>query len=167
MPFSISTAGSLTGVHTLTLSGSAGGAPFTLTQGVDFSAPAAGPNSPATAAAQEGLSPRDAQLPRPSSPPWLAWLAALLVAMAVFAGLGLVLMPSLQTRRQKRVESIETYVTPAHAMSRTPHAPQPSEVGKQLVAWGERVMSGRQTTKATMALIQRADLPFRAGEMAS
>ena len=165
VPFSISTPGSLTGVHPLTLSGSAGGAPFTLTQGVDFSAPAAGSNSPAAASAQEGPSPRDAQLPRPSSPPWLAWLAALFVAMAVFAGLGLVLVPSLQTRRQRRVESIETYVTPAHAMSQnTSTPPQPSEVGKQLVAWGERVMSGRQTTKATMALIQRADLPFRAGE---
>ena len=62
----------------------------------------------------------EAQLPRPASPPWQMWLAALLVSVALFAGVGMALVPSLQTRRQKRVESIETYVTPAHATSRTP-----------------------------------------------
>ena len=165
VPFSISTPGSLTGVHTLTLAGSAGGAPFTLTQGVDFSGAAAGSaNPPAAASAQAAPSSSEAALPRPASPPWQMWLAALLVAVALFAGVGMALGSSLQTRREKRVESIETYVTAAHPTSRTPTVPQPSEVGKQMVAWGERVMSGRQTTKGTMALIQRADLPFRAGE---
>lgn len=160
VPFSISTPASLTAVHTLTLSGSAAGVPFTLTQAVDFS----GSSSPAATSAQQGPPPRDAQPPRPASPSWQMWLAGLLVSVALFAGLGLALAPSLHTRRQKRVESIETYVTPAHATSRTQHAPQPTEVGKQLVAWGERVMTGRKTTKGTMALIQRADLPFRSGE---
>ncbi len=116
VPFSISTPGSLTGVHTLTLSGSAAGAPFTLTQAVDFSGAAAGSPAASHRVSPSRTVPRaDAQLPRPASPPWQMWLAGLLVAVALFAGLGLALAPSLQTRRQKRVESIETYVTPAHA----------------------------------------------------
>ncbi|WP_374967940.1 type II secretion system F family protein [Terrabacter sp. BE26] len=37
-------------------------------------------------------------------------------------------------------------------------------LSEQLIGFGERQMQGRASTKSTMALMARADLPFRAGE---
>ncbi|MGA8044988.1 MAG: type II secretion system F family protein, partial [Dermatophilaceae bacterium] len=41
---------------------------------------------------------------------------------------------------------------------------QPTSVTEQLVGAGDRFMAGRSRTSRTMALIERADLPLRAGE---
>jgi len=97
--------------------------------------------------------------------PWQ--LAAALAA--VFLGVvGLVLAlvsPMLKSARAKRVDSIEHYV------NGTPPATQgvpvsPSQLSSTLVEFGEKVMEGRESTSRTMALLERADLPWRAGEWA-
>ena len=91
-------------------------------------------------------------------------MAALLVSVAVFALAATSLTPSLQTHREKRVAAIESYVVNQHLPSATRVRGEPTAIGERVVAWGERVMSRRESTKGTMALMERADLPFRAGE---
>ncbi|HQV91373.1 MAG TPA: type II secretion system F family protein, partial [Phycicoccus sp.] len=73
------------------------------------------------------------------------------------------LAPAFRTRRSERVASIEHYASaPAR---RSPAAGRASSnVAVQAVHLGDRVMEGRESTSRTMALIERADLPWRAGE---
>jgi tight adherence protein B len=46
----------------------------------------------------------------------------------------------------------------------SPSTISPHAISANLVNIGERVMAGRESTSKTMALIERADLPLRAGE---
>lgn len=85
-------------------------------------------------------------------------LLGLFVIVLAFFG------PAFRSRRSARVSEIENYGLGAGA----PGAHRPNEqsqgVGEQLIQMGDRVMSGRESTTKTMQLIERADLPWRAGE---
>ena len=91
----------------------------------------------------------------------------MLGAAALFLGVLVIvialLAPAFRTRRSERVASIEHYASaPAR---RSPAAGRASSnVAVQAVHLGDRVMEGRESTSRTMALIERADLPWRAGE---
>jgi tight adherence protein B len=89
--------------------------------------------------------------------------------IAVFVGLvGLVaalLAPSFRSQRSQRVEAIEQYIGPGIHRRPADVAPvRPSAIATGLVNLGDRVMKGRESTTMTLALLERADLPWRAGE---
>jgi tight adherence protein B len=94
------------------------------------------------------------------------WAAAV-VAAGLAAAVLLLLLPSRQSPRRRRVESIAHYVAgtePARAEQRDPAAP--GGLSAALVGIGERATAGRPSTARTAALLERADLPLRAGEWA-
>ena len=98
--------------------------------------------------------------------PWQ--LAAALAA--VFLGMvGIVLAlvsPMLKSARTQRVESIEHYVNGTTATAAKADVPATSQLSQTLIGLGEKAMAGRESTSRTMALLERADLPWRAGEWA-
>ena len=170
--FTVQVPAGMTGAHQLLLTGVAGGTKFAFDQTVDFVAAAKDvPTTPnaaqATAAPAAGSGPRPealSALPLPAQQSWLLWLAAALIGIGLFTGLAAVTAPTLKSHKERRVESIEGYVVGPTVQSRSQGKPQQTALTEQLVAMGDRVMEGRKSTKGTMALIERADLPFRAGE---
>jgi tight adherence protein B len=93
------------------------------------------------------------------------WLASLALAVALGLLVWTVMTPTLQTRKERRVASIDEYVASSGpAFSRKEIKAVQSSFTAQLVDFGDRVMADRKSTSKTMALIERADLPFRAGE---
>jgi tight adherence protein B len=64
------------------------------------------------------------------------------------------------------VENIEQYLAPgaSRAGRGKAKASKTTAISENLVFLGERVMENRDSTSKTMALIERADLPLRAGE---
>lgn len=92
------------------------------------------------------------------------YIAAGLLALALLV-LATVLVPTLGTKREGRVASIDAYVAgDTVALSRQEMKAAQNSVTAQLLDMGDRVMKDRKSTSKTMALIERADLPFRAGE---
>jgi tight adherence protein B len=94
-------------------------------------------------------------------------LGIVLAAGGLFVGicgLGIALAgPSMKSGRKSRVETIDRYVTAGTTVASKVKS-RPSAVSENLVFIGERVMDGRESTNRTMARIERADLPLRAGE---
>ncbi|WP_404391258.1 type II secretion system F family protein [Humibacillus xanthopallidus] len=164
--FSMATAEPLTGPHEVELSGRAGPTAFSFTRTVNFADAATVPTP--SASVPQSTAPAQALgsfvLPAPKVEPWLVWVAAALIGLGLFLLVGVVLAPSLQTRRERRVAGIEAYVVGPRTRSRSEQKAQQTAVTEQLVAFGDTMMKGRRGTAKTMALIDRADLPFRAGE---
>ncbi|MEO7753864.1 MAG: type II secretion system F family protein [Terracoccus sp.] len=164
--FTINAPAGPTKAHAVTLTGTAGSQPFAFSRTLDFgdaaAVPTPTPSAPAPAPAPAALPPLG-PLPTVASQDWLPWVASGLVALALFALGTAVVLPSLQTRRERRVAAVESYVMPlgtAMAHGRARQTP----VTEQLTAFGDRVMKDRKGTEGTMSLMERADLPFRAGE---
>ncbi|MBC9822494.1 type II secretion system F family protein [Terrabacter sp. MAHUQ-38] len=169
--FTVSIPRSLRGTHAYDLSGRANATSFRFARQVDFgtpgaaptptptpSAPAVGPTPAPQAAGAVGLRPVTFQDRTP-------YIAGGLLALALFVVLSTSLMPTLQTKRERRVASIDAYVVgDAVALSRQEMKAAQSTITAQLLDMGDRVMKDRKSTSKTMALIERADLPFRAGE---
>jgi tight adherence protein B len=156
------------GSEPLRVDGVAGGLPFTADTSVDLGASGAvsppntaSPTPPAletgsTAGSGGGVS---------RGPLGVSLLV--LAAAGVFIGLFVLVMallaPGLRSRKSERLEAIEQFrsgVVATRAQSRA----QATSVTEQLVGAGDRFMAGRRHTSRTMALIERADLPLRAGE---
>lgn len=85
---------------------------------------------------------------------------------AVFVGLfGMVVAlagPVFRRHGSTRSHAIGDYLHPEHAQVAA--QPSPSGLADGVVAFGDKVMSTRDSTPRLMAKLQRADLPFRAGE---
>ncbi|WP_246111448.1 type II secretion system F family protein [Terrabacter aerolatus] len=159
----------LTGPHSYEISGVAGNTPFGFSREVTFTAasaaaprpsgspsPAPAVAAPASAAASLGPVPITDRTP---------YIAGGLLALGLFVMLGTSLMPTLETKRERRVASIDSYVVgDVVALSRQEMKAAQSTITAQLLDMGDRVMKDRKSTSRTMALIERADLPFRAGE---
>jgi tight adherence protein B len=158
----------MTGRHAYTVKGTAGTTPFSFTQQVTFGSaaapatptptPTAGASPPAASGVLAGLVPANTAERTPL-------IAAALLALAMLVGVGAALTPTFQTKRERRVAAIETYVVGTGL----PLSPQEtkatqSTIAAQLLDIGDRVMKDRKSTSKTMALIEKADLPFRAGE---
>ena len=72
--------------------------------------------------------------------------------------------PAFRSQRKERISTIEAYgLGRARPEARAAKA-SPSAISQSLVDMGEQFMSGRESTSRTMALLDRADLPWRAGE---
>ncbi|GGB43444.1 hypothetical protein GCM10011492_38040 [Flexivirga endophytica] len=156
--FTLSPAASLAGDHQLTLRGTASGQPFTVSQRVSFGAITAPATSPSAAPA--GAAPTLSI----GSPPWVVWLGGALLAVAIFLLTYVLLAPTIRTRRERRIAPVLSYLdAAAHQVQKTQQR-GPSGTREALVGLGDRIMGKREATARTMQLIQRADLPLRAGE---
>jgi tight adherence protein B len=157
------------GAHKVEVVGTAGGTSFSFTRTVQFdaSAPANAPVAPAApqpgAQAATGGSVVES-LATLAKPNYLPWIAAGLLGLAVLTFVLVVSAPTLQTRRERRVAAIEGYVVGSRSAAREEARATQHNITESLLDLGEKVMKDRESTKTTMSLIERADLPFRAGE---
>jgi len=159
----------LNGPHQYEISGVAGSTPFGFARDVTFTAPAtaAKPSGASTPAPVAAPAPQAAGLSLGPVPitDRTPLIAGGLLALALFVVLSTSLMPTLQTKRERRVASIDSYVVgDTITLSRQEMKAAQSTITAQLLDMGDRVMKDRKATSKTMALIERADLPFRAGE---
>jgi tight adherence protein B len=151
------------GAQEMVVTGTAGGQPFEARSALDLGdlAPVVVPttsNPSATALA----APADAV-------PITAMSARLLIPAVAVLALGVFLLaaafsgPVFRSQRKDRVAAIEQYGMGVAAPSNRQSA-SPTAISAQLINMGDRVMEGRDSTTKIMSLMNRADLPWRAGE---
>lgn len=155
----------LTGVQPVVVTGTASGRPFTAQASLDLgaAAPVVEVSEEPGAVAAPGAT---ASLDRLPAPPVGIFLP---IAMGViFLGVFLLVIsgfaPAFRSHRKERVSTIEAYGIGGKARTAKVQKAESTGIGQQLVDVGEKVMSGRESTSRTMALLDRADLPWRAGE---
>jgi tight adherence protein B len=166
--FTIQPEDGLSASQRVSISGMAGDRPFTAQTTFDFGTvkanPTPTPNEPDVIVADGAAAPAIAKIKGPVG----MSLMVLISAAAIFLGLlvvGIAIIgPRLRSDRSKRVDTIERYVNPTTSVQMSPSTVTPHAISANLVNIGERVMAGRESTTKTMALIERADLPLRAGE---
>jgi tight adherence protein B len=161
---------SVGGVQSLKVSATAGGKALQSATSVNLAVQSPPPSvatAPSTAPAPAaGVGSPVAATTGPLGLAWMLWFALL----AVFIGVGGVVValvaPAYVSRRQRRVESIEAYVsgTTVHADQRG--TPTVTSISNSLVNLGDKVMDNRTSTPRTQRLLERADLPLRPGEWA-
>lgn len=159
--FTLTPPTAMTGAHAVTISGTAGGQPFKAVQTVNFGASAL-PATPQQPPGAQAAPPPLRTFTMQSSV--VPWVAAVMLGLAILLLASGVLLPSLQTRRERRVASVEEYLVPTRLASRSEGKQVQTPLAEQLVSFGERAMKDRSSTARTMQLINRADLPLRAGE---
>lgn len=167
--FSVSLPGIKPGPHQIDVTGTAGGSSFSFARKVQVDLPlpvsapttAAAPQAGAQVTAGSSVVDRLATLTKPNYTPWIA---AGLLALAVLTLVFVMSAPTLQTRKERRVAAIEGYVVGSRSAAREEARAAQHNITESLLDLGEKVMKDRESTRTTMALIERADLPFRAGE---
>lgn len=171
MTFSMPLPPGVSAVQNVKVSGSANGSAFTATALVDFGAGVAPAQAePTRSVAKPITGPTDETVASASPTTKVIGLPMplLIAAGALFLGiLGVALGfagSAFKSGRQARVENIERYVAPGASTSRRAKASKTTALSESLVFIGEKVMEGRDSTSKTMAQIERADLPLRAGE---
>ncbi|GAA2169393.1 type II secretion system F family protein [Pedococcus bigeumensis] len=158
------------GAQNVKISGKSNGKPFATTALVDFGAGVAAPtkatsdNSPVVGPTEDVVK----AAPTATVLPILGVSPILGIAMgAVFLALMVLVIAlassSFKSGRRTRVDSIDSYVA-AGTTSNGKGKSRQNVMSENLVFLGERMMEGRASTSKTMAHIQRADLPLRAGE---
>jgi len=147
----------------LEITGTASGSPFTVSKEIDLgdTSPVVVPSGgPAVIAA---TAPQDSVVVAAIAP-------KLLIPAIVVLTLGIFLLtvafmgPVFRSRRAERVSAIDAYGMGRGRPQQQRQTPTPSAISEQLVQMGDRVMEGRDSTTKTMQLLDRADLPWRAGE---
>ncbi len=153
----------LTGRLPLVLTGTATGRPFTVSGTVDLGAQ----NNPVpTASASTAVPPSggSTSLTRVATGPSTSLIIGLIALFIGLLALIVAVADPFRSRRRDRVAEVAQYTL--GGAPREHHAPDatPSAVAESAVRLGERFMEGRASTRRTMELIHRADLPLRAGE---
>ncbi len=171
LTFSLPLPEGVSAVQNVQVSGSAGGTAFATTALVDFGVgiaaapvaktdstdPVVGPVENVVKASTGG-----AKVPVLGVSPFVA--VALIGMFIGITALGFFIAGiSMKSGRQTRVDDIARYVTPGTTV-KTKDKNRPSAVSENLVFLGEKMMQGRDSTSKTMARIEQADLPLRAGE---
>jgi tight adherence protein B len=147
---------------TLEITGTASGKPFTVTKEVDLGdtspvvVPSGGPVIAATA-------PQDSVVVTAIAPKLLI-PAILVLTLGIFLLSVAFMGPVFRSRRAERVNAIDAYGLGRGRPQQQRQAPTASAISEQLVQMGDRYMEGRESTTKTMQLLDRADLPWRAGE---
>jgi tight adherence protein B len=171
LSFSMPLPAGVGGAQNVQIGGLSGGKPFSTAALVDFGAGVAA--SPTKSAADHSpvVGPTE-NVVKAAAPeatlPILGVSPMLGIAMgAVFVALMALVIAlsssSFKSGRRTRVENIDRYVAAGSAAIGKAKS-RPNAVSENLVFLGERMMEGRESTSKTMAHIQRADLPLRAGE---
>ncbi|GAA4408547.1 hypothetical protein GCM10023168_26140 [Fodinibacter luteus] len=149
------------GKQDLVVTGTAGGQPFEAAASIDM-----GDTAPVTSASP---SPSAVAAPPPAEAAFTAfspsrlWPAVAIVTVGLFFLMVAFMGPVFRSRRKERVSAIEAYGFGRGAALKS-RPPTPSVISGQLVDLGDKVMAGRESTPRTLQLIDRADLPWRAGE---
>lgn len=158
----------LRSAQSVVVTGSANGKAFKAQTSFDFGAaplPAtATPSETATLSADDAPVTAAALEPehRGMSPTLLLGLIAVFFGVL---GLGAALTaPLFMSNRKQRLEDIQQYVSPVAGFAQKTTAVSASSLSTGLVSLGDKMMEGRASTSKTMSLIERADLPLRAGE---
>lgn len=170
--FSLTAPENIRSKQPVALAGTASGTPFTAQTVVDFgAAPVPVPSTTSTPTATATIAPDDQQaVPIAPAPAKEGLRTNLLLGLAAtFVGLMVlfvtIVAPMLRSDRTKRVATIESYLAGgASVVTEKAHTVTPSAISTNLIHIGDKVMEGRESTGKTMALIERADLPLRAGE---
>jgi tight adherence protein B len=155
----------LTGVQELVVRGRAGTSTFTARSDVDLGskAPVVEPSPTASGAAVPGVGGAGGA---GTESTW-SWVLLPLALVALFLGVFVlvvaILAPVFRSKRKERVSAIDQYGLGA-LQARPKQQASASALSESLVQMGERVMEGRESTTRTMRLLERADLPWRAGE---
>ena len=172
LTFSVPLPPGVAGVQTVVLSGTSDGRPFSAPATIDFGAGVPLPQAKKATANTPVVGPMDETV-RPSTAtsvlPVLGVSPMVGLAMVgVFLGiviLGLTLAgTSLKSGRRNRVEDIERYVAPQVGGRSASKGTKTRAISENLVFLGDRMMQDRESTSKTMGLIEKADLPLRAGE---
>lgn len=158
----------LTGVQELVVTGTASGQAFTARTSVDLgsSAPTLPPTPSATGSAvvaPGGGSGSQEETGWALSGKIMLPLAILALFLGVFLLVAAILSPVFRSKRKERVATIDQYGLGSLRPKNLKQA-SPSALSEQLIQMGDRVMEGRESTTKTMRLLDRADLPWRAGE---
>jgi tight adherence protein B len=152
--------------ESVTVLGSANGRAFQVRSMVDFGAQPAATSPPPTPASHDASQATVvAASPQQDGLPPQLLLAAAAIGIGVLVIAAALAAPLFTSSRTRRVGDVERYVSG----SATPLAGKANAVSAQafsagLVNLGDKVMQGRESTTKTMALMERADLPLRAGE---
>ena len=164
----------VSGSREVVVTGQADGAPFRAAATLDFGAVRPGVTATTTSepTATLAVGPVEAAARVGTAPgtPWWFFVALGAIFLGLLGAVGALVMPTFRSPGSQRVEAIEAYLGQPVARNTRSNRSEVSEVtesmAESLVQIGDRVMAGRQGTSQTMALIQRADLPWRAGEWA-
>ncbi len=154
----------VTGVYEISLEGTAGGQSFKTVQRVDVTASqpvvdtsALGPLTSGVLDGEAGA----AQLATVSGT--FLPVAVGTVLLGIFILVVILFAPAFRSRRRARLAEIDEYGMGAGGAAKG-QGSNSSQLSEQLIQMGDRVMSGRESTTKTMQRIERADLPWRAGE---
>jgi tight adherence protein B len=170
----ITTPPSVGGSKSLVVSANAGGKAFQGSTAVNLTAQSqpssvmtAPPTAPAGAADQPaGGGKTPGVTTGPLGLAWMLWFALLTVFIGLGAAVVTMLAPAYVSRRKRRVESIERYVSGTIIPADQRSTATVTSISNSLVNLGDRVMDKRHSTPRTEQLLERADLPLRAGEWA-
>ena len=154
----------VTGMQNVVVTGTAGGVPFVAKSLVDLgdTAPVPAPTVTPVVIAQDPMT-QDLAAFSALSPAYL-YSALLVLTVGTFLLVLAFMGPAFRSRRRERVSAIEQYGLGRGPAKSRPTSTSPSAISEQIVHMGEKVMEGRESTTKTMALMDRADLPWRAGE---
>ncbi|EAP97563.1 putative membrane protein [Janibacter sp. HTCC2649] len=163
--FDITRPPGMTGSVPVVVQGTATGRPFSIKSTVDLGevgTPAPSSSESVVVVPEAGVGP--ATLTRVETGMSKSLIAALIALFVGALTLVIAVLDPFRSKRHDRVAQVEHYTL--GEASRLPRKAEAnaSVVAQSAVRMGERVMAGRETTSRTMALIQRADLPLRAGE---
>jgi len=164
--FDITRPAGLTGKVPVVLSGTASGRPFQVKSTIDLGARSTTAPSPTASAepvsAAGGAPAALVRVEAGVSRPLFAALGAIFVGMLTLV---IAVVDPFKSKRHERVAEMEMYtLAGATRAARHQEVAAPSAVAQSAVRFGEKVMDKRESTSRTMTLIQRADLPLRAGE---
>jgi tight adherence protein B len=150
------------GTQEIVVTGTAGGNPFEARSAVDLgdTAPVTAPSQTSTPLALptiEDTTTFSALSPMVLYPSIAILMVGLFFLTTAFTG------NAFKSQKKERLTSIEAYGFGRTAAPARESA-TPTAISAQLVNMGDKVMSGRESTTHTMELMDRADLPWRAGE---
>lgn len=156
----------LVGVQPMVVKGVASGAPFTATASLDLGAqaPVVDATDEGTALPAEPVAGSPVKATVPVATKVFLPLAILLLFLGVFTLVAVAFAPVFRSERKERISTIEAYGFGRGRLDPKSAKATPSHLSESLINMGEQVMSGRESTSRTMALLDRADLPWRAGE---
>ena len=163
--FDITVPTGLTGVYDVALDGSADGQDFSTVQRVDVTASEPVVDESAVGALPDGVTNGQAPTARMASISGTFLPIAMgPMLLGIFVIVLFMFGPVFRSRRKARLAEIDEYGIGGGSSAVPGQGANHSQLGEQLIQMGDRVMSGRESTTKTMQRIERADLPWRAGE---
>lgn len=165
LAFDITLPAGTTGTREVFVEGSAAGAPFSVGQAVDLGAAA-----PVVEVVQEtgtggGLVLGDAPVARMAATSgWFLWVSLGALVLGAFVIVISFFGPAFRSKRSERVAEIDHYGLGVARPDAAHQRGNTQLLSEQILQVGDRVMSGRESTTKTVQLLERADLPWRAGE---